>query len=410
MIQRKRIRFTHSMLRSLIFTGIMLLVAGFILLLTTPVSAQPPAPPPLPSQFRSTDVIQYEGQGAPDNEFCLGCHENPYLQLIFPSGRAMSVTVDAEAYAESVHGQHGTEGFRCIRCHDDIREYPHPALTATTERELTIELSTACARCHTDKFDETLDSVHVTAMSNGNQQAAVCSDCHTGHEVQRVTDAEIGEELPTTKQLTAAMCTTCHSEIYDQYASSVHGVAMLEGNTDVPVCTDCHGVHSIQGPSSSGDFRLFSPEICADCHADTTLMAKYDISTDVFSTYVSDFHGTTVTLFQETSPNQMINKPVCIDCHGTHNIMPVSDADSPVIKENLLATCQRCHPNATTNFSGAWLSHYQPDFEHAPLVATANLIYGILIPVVIGGMGVFVVADFIKRRRNRRQVPEGEQQ
>ena len=39
-----------------------------------------------------------------------------------------------------------------------------------------------------------------------------------------------------------------------------------------------------------------SPELCASCHADEELMAPYDISTDVFETYVDDFHGTTVIL------------------------------------------------------------------------------------------------------------------
>ena len=403
MIQRNRIRFTHRSLRALVSGGIVLLAAGLTLLLTVraDVQAQPPAPPPLPSQFQDTDTITYQGEGSPDSEFCLGCHENEFLQLTFPSGETMSVTVDGEAYSASVHGQHGTEGYRCIRCHDNIREYPHPEVTASTPRELTIELSTSCARCHTDKYDETLDGVHVTAMSNGNEQAAVCSDCHSGHEVQRITDEETSETLASTNMASAAMCQTCHAEIYETYASSVHGEALLTGNTDVPACGDCHGSHDTQGPSSV-PFRLFSPQICADCHADETLMAKYDISTAVFDTYVADFHGTTTTLFQATTPDQTINSPVCADCHGVHNIMAVSDPESPVIKENLVSTCQQCHPDASANFSGAWLSHYRPDFENAPLVAAANTIYAVLIPAVLGSMGLFILADIYRRRRNSR--------
>jgi hypothetical protein len=250
-------------------------------------------------------------------------------------------------------------------------------------------------------YDESLDSIHVTAMSNGNEQAAVCSDCHTGHEVQRISDEETGEMLASTAQQSAEMCQTCHAEIYDTYASSVHGAALLAGNTDVPVCGDCHGSHDTQGPST-GQFHLFSPQICADCHADEELMAKYDISTDVFDTYVADFHGTTTTLFQATTTDQVVNSPVCADCHGVHNIMSVSDPESPVIKENLLSTCQQCHPDASVNFPGAWLSHYQPDFERAPLVAAANTIYAVLIPAVLGSMGLFIVADISRRRSNSR--------
>ena len=130
-------------------------------------------------------------------------------------------------------------------------------------------------------------------------------------------------------------------------------------------------------------------------------MAKYDISTDVFSTYVADFHGTTVSLFQANSPDQNFNAPVCADCHGVHNIMAVTNADSPVIKENLIETCRRCHPNATTNFSSAWLSHYPPSFERTPVIAVANLAYTIAIPAIVGGLGLFVVSD-VRRRRSKR--------
>ena len=80
------------------------------------------------------------------------------------------------------------------------------------------------------------------------------------------------------------------------------------------------------------------------------MMGKYDISTDVFNTYVADFHGTTVTIFDKQSPDQATNKAVCYDCHGVHDIKSVSDPEATVVKENLLVTCQRCHPDAEANF------------------------------------------------------------
>ncbi len=49
-------------------------------------------------------------------------------------------------------------------------------------------------------------------------------------------------------------------------------------------------------------------------------MDKYGISTQVLNTYVADFHGTTVTLFEKQSPDAQTNKPVCYDCHGVHDI------------------------------------------------------------------------------------------
>ncbi len=130
-------------------------------------------------------------------------------------------------------------------------------------------------------------------------------------------------------------------------------------------------------------------------------MAEYGISTDVFETYVSDFHGTTVTLFQKVTPDQETNKPVCIDCHGVHNIASAEGPGSLAIKENMLRTCRRCHPDATTNFPSAWLSHYRPSPVHAPLVYYVDMFYKIFIPAVLGGMALFVVGDAGQRIAGR---------
>jgi hypothetical protein len=183
----------------------------------------------------------------------------------------------------------------------------------------------------------------------------------------------------------------------------VHGAALIgEGNPDVPSCTDCHEVHSVQGPSSSA-FHLFSPQICAECHADAELMAKYGISTEVFDTYVSDFHGETVALFEKQAPDQETNKPVCIDCHGVHDMRKADDPESTVIKENLLVTCQKCHPDATANFPTSWVGHYQPSVETSPLVFFVRLFYSIFIPAVLGLMIVLVATDAGRRIVNRRK-------
>ncbi len=198
-------------------------------------------------------------------------------------------------------------------------------------------------------------------------------------------------------------CEQCHFEIYTLYAESVHGAALFEeDNEDVPTCTDCHGVHNVEGPTDSR-FHLFSPQICASCHEDEELMGKYGISTEVFDTYVADFHGTTIVIFEELFPDQETNKPVCIDCHGVHNIASADNPDSQVFRENLLGTCQRCHPDATTNFPASWLRHYQPTTSEASVVFYVNLFYRIIIPLVIGAMvlwvGLTVLRKAVARRR-----------
>jgi predicted CXXCH cytochrome family protein len=256
---------------------------------------------------------------------------------------------------------------------------------------------TVCQKCHEEQYNKTLDSVHMRAVAAGNTNAAICTDCHNPHTQPVITD-QSGALLPGARLSIPEICARCHSAIYETYKQSVHGAALTqEGNTDVPTCIDCHGVHNIADPTTTA-FRLQSPQLCAKCHTDPAIMNKYGISTQVLNTYVADFHGTTVTLFEKVTPDQATNKPVCFDCHGVHDIKRVDD---PVyglqMKQNLLLACQRCHPDATINFPDAWMSHYIPSTSHYPIVYYVNLFYKFFIPAVIGSMGVFVVSDIVRR-------------
>ncbi len=358
-----------------------LVVAGLILATGKAAAETPVAGPGLAPQ----------PQPGVDDRDCLVCHGLPDQYLELPSGEPLYLTVDADEYYASIHG---SQGYACVQCHRDIRSYPHAPLAANTRRDLTLSMQSTCVHCHENKFDATLDSVHARALAGGNKEAAVCSDCHGTHNVQAPDEPR--SRIPQT-------CERCHFEIYKQYEESVHGEALIgEGNPDVPSCIDCHGVHNVQGPAT-GPFRLYSPEICAKCHENEELMNKYGISTDVFDTYVSDFHGTTVMLFEPRYPGQETNKPVCIDCHSVHDIREPDDPQSAVSKENLLVTCRKCHPDATTNFPTSWLGHYRPDPEKYPVVYFVDLFYRIFIPTVLGGMAVFVVTDAVRRIINRRK-------
>ena len=125
------------------------------------------------------------------------------------------------------------------------------------------------------------------------------------------------------------------------------------------------------------------------------------------NTYVADFHGTTVVLFDQTYPDQPTNKPVCTDCHGVHDIVKVDDPSKGIaIRKNLLVRCQTCHPGAELNFPDAWLSHYIPSPEKFPIVYYVNLFYKFFIPGVLLPMGGLVVLDFSRRLINRFRKPK----
>jgi predicted CXXCH cytochrome family protein len=333
-------------------------------------------------------------QDGPSNAECLVCHGQDNMTLEV-GGDTILLTVDHEAYRASVHGL-----VNCVDCHSDISGFPHPEYDKSSWRHLAISLYNAtrenCAKCHAEQSQNHLLGVHQAAIDSGNMNAAVCADCHNPHTQMQLIDLN-RTAIPKT-------CARCHGQIFETYEASVHGTALLgAGNPDVPTCVDCHGMHDIQSPTTTV-FRNAVPQLCSKCHTDPAIMGKYGISTKVLDTYVADFHGATVVLFQQTNPDLPTNKPVCTDCHGVHGIASVDNPQTGLaIKDNLLTKCQRCHPDATSNFPDAWLSHYEPSPEHYPIVFYVNLFYMIFIPAVIGGMLIFVISDIARRVIERRK-------
>lgn len=373
--------------------GLAGLVLGVFLLLVVMVLSTTPAEAAPPSQGDQ-----------PTDESCLGCHQQQGMTAQI-GGQPLPITIDPQAFEASVHGE---ENVSCVDCHTNITGFPHPQVVASSPRDFSLQLYPTCQQCHTEQYAQTLDSVHQRAFAAGNKNAAVCTDCHNPHTQPRLTDSTTGELLSSARPMIPQTCAQCHSTIYETYRQSVHGAALTEeANQDVPTCIDCHGVHNIGDPTTNS-FRNSTPYLCATCHTDETLMQKYGLSTNVLNTYVADFHGTTVKMFEESFPDQPTNKPVCTDCHGVHDIQRTEDPQAGIVyKQNLLAKCQQCHPDATTeSFTNSWMSHYEPSPFVFPLVFFVNLFYKIFIPLVLGGMILFVLTDIYRRFIvNRRQAP-----
>lgn len=382
MHQRNKLRTPHTWTVSLIL-GLGLFAFALIVLTTTAQAA--PA---------HTPAVQ---EDKPGSDFCLSCHQEEGMKRTI-DGEPLFLTVNPTQFELSVHAE---EGLACVDCHTEISDYPHPDFEAETVREYKVNYTATCKECHEDQYTAAHDSVHQTAMDEGNENAPLCSDCHNPHTQGRIIGENSGELTIAARKEVPGTCAACHTDAYEIYKNSVHGSSLADGNTDVPTCTDCHGVHNIGDPTTDA-FRNNSPALCADCHDNDELMSKYGLSTDVLETYVSDFHGTTTTLFEQQFPGQPIDTAVCSDCHGVHDIARTDDPEAGIsMQENLLVKCQRCHPDATANFSAAWMGHYRPSPEHYPIVYYVDLFYKFFIPAVLGGMVLFILTDIYRRIINR---------
>ena len=318
------------------------------------------------------------------NRYCLGCHERK-LRMTFKSGEKLTIHINEQLLNQSVHNN-----LSCTDCHYGFSSEEHPVRKFKSRRSYSIALSESCRRCHFDKYTRTLESIHFNMLSQGNPNAPVCTDCHGSHFVT---------SSKHNKLASAKKCEQCHADIYNTYAKSVHGGALIEeSNQDVPVCSDCHSAHDITDPRTV-DFRLVIPEICGNCHADKGLMEKYDLSPAVVETYLQDFHGVTLKFYKQEGQAKPI--AVCIDCHGVHDITKTTGTNTNLIKENLVKQCQKCHADATMNFPDSWVSHYEPNFTKAPLVYLINLGYSFFIPFMIIGLLLQILLHIWRYAVNR---------
>ncbi len=310
---------------------------------------------------------------------CLGCHEDA-----------------AAAVSRSVHkdplGQ-GSFRAQCWHCHGahDVRPSQDPKSSLAPAN-----VAGTCLHCHNKQ--EYLVGVHGHGVQlAGLDLAATCVSCHGGHDILPAKDPASHVHrlsVPTT-------CGTCHRRVTEVYLASVHGQNLSASNRDVPTCTDCHAAHATLDPLLPR-FRNVSPEMCARCHADPKVAGKYGLRAEVFDTYVADFHGTTAELFVATSPDQPLNKAVCYDCHGYHDVESVRQLGIEKVEERLLKRCQACHPRASKKFLSAWTAHYVPDRERYPLIYYVRLFYQVVIPSTVGFFLAYIALDVWARRRQRR--------
>jgi hypothetical protein len=254
-------------------------------------------------------------------------------------------------YPDSVHGkaylERGVkEVARCWDCHGKHNIKKISDLESTVNRK---NIPMTCSACHENMavvikynihretpYQEYMQSVHGKALFKTGllSFAAVCTDCHGVHDIQGVGQPYLTAKRPET-------CGKCHVLIFEEYKESIHGREALKGNVDVPLCVDCHGEHDIGSPSDKNapTSPKKVPDTCSKCHARPEIMQKYGVPPDRIESFIESFHGIAIGLGEKAAAT-------CTSCHGVHDIRPASDPLSKVNPANLAKTCgqKNCHP------------------------------------------------------------------
>jgi len=220
-----------------------------------------------------------------------------------------------------------------------------------------------------------------------------CGVCHgTAHETVSPRSVDFRKAVPD-------LCGGCHDKIAGDYKNSVHGTALVAGIASAPVCTDCHGEHSILRPENAA-----SPvnanhvrDTCAQCHGNVNLERRFGLPADRITSFDASFHGLALKEGAQTVAS-------CASCHGVHNILPSSDARSMTYAKNLPKTCGKCHPGAGERFALGPIHEAQG--AHEPYgVVLVRIFYLMVIPGTIGLMLLHNAGDWIRKLRVRRFGP-----
>jgi Cytochrome c3 len=260
---------------------------------------------------------------------CLDCH----------SALPDALGVTQEKFSQDIHAQ---KGLTCVSCHggDPTSDDPDKAMSRKAGWKGKIDrkqIPQLCGSCHsdpayirqfnpslrTDQLDQYRTSVHGKRLASGDTKVAVCTDCHSVHDLR----APIDPRSTVNPVNVANTCAHCHSDAgymkgysiptdqFAKYSASVHYEAMaVRGDLSAPTCSTCHGNHGAVPP---GVDKI--QNVCSNCHAFQAQMYDKSSHKKAFDT---------------------ASLPGCVVCHGNHGIVHPTDA---YLGTGPVAVCMRCH-------------------------------------------------------------------
>jgi cytochrome b subunit of formate dehydrogenase len=327
---------------------------------------------------------------------CVMCHQDvafPHTEPPPVHCGSCHVTEDTQHH-ESLHGQASARGDPlapgCTDCHGTHGVRSHLDPTSPTA---VLNIPMLCGECHhegtpvsrnraipQDRILENYSlSIHGEGLfRQGLSVSAVCTSCHTSHQILPHTDPRSSIHATNV----AATCMQCHGQIEQVHRQVIEGRLWEEQPHLVPACVDCHAPHKIR--------RVFydagaSDRDCLQCHADTELVAVAE--GDTVSLYVDEeayrgaMHGETACAQCHTEVTPGLRRPcstidgtvdcaschddqagewssgihgrlaaqgdedapVCLDCHDRHVTLGRHNPTSPTFPQNVPTLCAQCH-------------------------------------------------------------------
>jgi hypothetical protein len=215
-------------------------------------------------------------------------------------------------------------GDECYKCHMEIELLPEDF----SQFDIHLQSGLSCSGCHggdhtkTDEEDAMNTLKGFVGIPTPRDMPNFCGKCHAKIEIMRTYQPRIATDQ------------------VDQYATSVHGKKLSEGDSNVATCVSCHTAHSIlpAKDTRSTVYAINIPVTCNKCHGNGELMSQYNLKSNQYDEYSKSVHGIALLEDKDTGA------PACNDCHGNHGATP------PGI-QSLSHVCGTCHINNMNYFN-----------------------------------------------------------
>ncbi len=243
---------------------------------------------------------------------------------------------------------HAQAANSCLSCHSAL-DAPFQVTEAQFSADIHTQKGFTCAACHGGDPAKADDSAMSKAAGfrghiSRKDVPALCAHCHADGTFMRQHNPSL------------------RTDQYSLYQTSVHGKLRAKGDDKVAVCTDCHSVHDIRAPSDTRSkvHPLNIAQTCARCHADAAYMKPYSIPTDQFSSYSSSVHHEALTVRGDLSaptcttchgnhgaapPGVTTVQNVCSTCHVFQAKLFASSPHAAAFGAASLPACVTCHSN-----------------------------------------------------------------
>ena len=261
---------------------------------------------------------------------CLQCHAEKSLTME-RNGKEVSIAVDESVLNHSPHAK-----LACVACHTgfDPANLPHKANIQPVN----------CITCHqaaplAHKFHPQMAKAN---GRNGSKDVS-CKGCHGKHDV-------VSPKVPGSKFFSANLvtaCGSCHTGVKEPFVQSSHGKALAAGVQGAPNCFQCHtnDITKVRPGRDSVQVKIAQEHVCLSCHLDNPDVRKrMSPSGGFIAAYDQSVHGKALRGGKAKAAN-------CVDCHGSHTMLKGSESASPVNKQNIPATCAKCHPAIAKQFN-----------------------------------------------------------